>query len=227
MSAVDDSGKPIAGTEREIACDTLVLSVGLIPENDLAQKAGVRLDQRTNGVLADEYLQTNIAGVFACGNAKAVMDLVDYVSQEGVLAGKNAARFLRGEPMEKRARSYANPMAKGLPKEGSTTCILCPNGCQLEWKDGGIAGNRCPRGAEFGRQEREAPVRSVTTVVLTEDGTLLPVRTDKPVPKDMVFEVIDFCRRQAVAAGRPLNDIVFENVLDTGANVIACADGLL
>lgn len=224
MSAVDDSGKPIAGTEREIACDTLVLSVGLIPENDLAQKAGVRLDQRTNGVLADEYLQTNIAGVFACGNAKAVMDLVDYVSQEGVLAGKNAARFLRGEPMEKRARSYANPMAKGLPKEGSTTCILCPNGCQLEWKDGGIAGNRCPRGAEFGRQEREAPVRSVTTVVLTEDGTLLPVRTDKPVPKDMVFEVIDFCRRQAVAVAHPLNSIVFENVLDTGANVIACAD---
>lgn len=224
MSAVDESGNPVPGTGQEIACDTLVLSVGLIPENELAQKAGVKLDQRTNGVLVDEYLQTNTAGIFACGNAKAVMDLADYVSEEGRLAGKNAARFLQGEPMEKRTRSYANPMAKGLPKEGSTTCILCPNGCQLEWTDGKIVGNRCPRGAAFGRQEREAPERSVTTVILTEAGTLLPVRTDKPVPKEMALDIIEFCKRQVVATECCLNDVLFENVLATGANIIACAE---
>jgi len=224
MSAVDESGKPVPGTVQEIACDTLVLSVGLIPENELAQKAGVKLDQRTNGVLVDEYLQTSAAGIFACGNAKAVMDLADYVSAEGRLAGKNVARFLQGEPMEKRTRSYANPMAKGLPKKGSTTCILCPNGCQLEWADGKIVGNRCPRGAEFGRQEREAPKRSVTTMVLTENGTFLPVRTDKPVPKEMAFDVIEFCKRQVITTERCLNDVLFENVLSTGANIITCAE---
>jgi len=224
MCAVDESGKPIVGTEQEIACDTLVLSVGLIPENELAQKAGVKLDGKTNGMLVDEYLQTSVAGIFACGNAKAVMDLADYVSEEGTLAGRNAARFLQGQAMEQRSKSYANPMAKGLPKEGSTTCILCPNGCQLAWRDGEIVGNSCPRGAEFGRHEREEPRRSVTTVVLTESGGLLPVRTDKPVPKEMVSDVIQFCKQQTASQGYRLNDVLFENIWGTGINVIACAD---
>lgn len=225
MSAVDGSGVPVAGTEQVIVCDTLILSVGLIPENELAQKAGVSLDPRTNGMLVDEYFQTSVEGIFACGNAKAVMDLADYVSEEGKLAGKNAARFLQGEPLERRTRTYANPMAKGLPKEGGATCILCPNGCQLEWKDGGITGNCCPRGEDFARQEREAPRRSVTTVVMTESGILLPVRTDKPVPKEMVFAVIEFCKRQVVASEYHVGDIVFANILETGVDVVACEDG--
>lgn len=224
MCAVDDNVKPIAETAQEITCDTLVLSVGLIPENELAQKAGVKLNTMTNGMLVDAYLQTNVKGIFACGNAKAVMDLADYVSKEGTLVGRNAARFLQGQPMEQRSKSYANPMAKGLPKEGSTTCILCPNGCQLAWKDGKIVGNRCPRGAVFGKQEREEPRRSVTTVVLTESGQLLPVRTDKPVPKEMVFDVIQFCKQQIIASECQLSDVHFENVLATGADIIACTD---
>lgn len=224
MAAVDDSGRPIPGTEQEIACDTLILSVGLIPENELAQKAGVQLDLKTNGMLTDEYLQTNAAGIFACGNAKAVMDLADYVSEEGALAGKNAARFLQGQPMERRTKSYTNPMAKGLPKEGSTTCILCPNGCQLEWKDGKIVGNRCPRGAEFGRQERESPSRTVTTVLLTENGRLFPVRTDRPVPKEKVFDVIQFCKQQVTGTGYHIGDVIFENILGTVVNIVACVD---
>lgn len=224
VAEVDDSGAPISGTEWEIACDTLILSVGLIPENELAQRAGVKLDVRTNGILVDAYLQTNVKGIFACGNAKAVMDLADYVSEEGILAGKNAAQFLRAQPMEQRTKSYSNPMAKGLPKEGSTTCILCPNGCQLNWRDGKITGNRCPRGLEFGKQEREAPKRSVTTVVLTEDGGLLPVRTDRPVPKNMVFAVIAFCQGQSVAPGQKNGDVLFFNVLNTGANIIVSAN---
>lgn len=226
VAAVDDSGAPIVGTERKIACDTLILSVGLIPENELAQQAGIKLDPKTNGILVDAYLQTNVEGIFACGNAKAVMDLADYVSEEGILAGKNAARFLQRKPMEPQTKSCANPMAKGLPEEGSMTCILCPNGCQLEWQGDTMTGNRCPRGLEFGRQEREAPKRSVTTVVLTENDGLLPVRTDRPVPKEMVFEVIEFCRRQLVVPGQRSGDILFENVLGMDVNIIVSANDM-
>lgn len=224
VAAVDGNGAPVAGTAWEIACDTLILSVGLIPENELAQRAGVKLDASTNGILVDDCLQTNIEGIFACGNAKAVMDLADYVSEEGILAGKNAAQRLQNRPMEQRTKSYANPMAKGLPKEGCITCVLCPNGCQLNWQDGEIKGNRCPRGLEFGKQERETPKRSVTTVVLTEDGRPIPVRTDRPVPKDMVFDVIAFCRERFAAPGQKNGDILFSNVLNTGANIIVSAN---
>lgn len=224
MSAVDETGAAIAGTEREIVCDTLILSVGLIPENELAQNAGVQLNRRTNGMMVDEYLQTNVEGIFACGNSKAVMDLADYVSAEGILAGKNAARFLQGKPMERQARSYTNPMAKGLPKEKSTTCILCPNGCQLEWRDGEAAGNRCPRGAEFARQEQMEPKRSLTTVLLTESGQLLPVRTDRPIPKSMIGDVLAFCKRQTVPSDCHVGDVLFANVMDSGADIVTCAD---
>lgn len=227
VAAVDDTGVTIAGTERKIACDTLVLSVGLIPENELAQRADVKLDARTNGILVDEYLQTNVEGIFACGNAKAVMDLADYVSEEGMLAGKNAARFLQAQPMEQRTKSHTNPMAKGLPKEGSTTCILCPNGCQLEWQGDTITGNRCQRGLEFGKQERESPRRTVTTVVLAENGELLPVRTDKPVPKERVFDVIEFCRKQPVVSGRKRGDVLFDNILGLGVDIISGANDSL
>mgnify|MGYP002508388901 CR=1 FL=1 len=73
-----------------------------------------------------------------------------------------------------------------------------------------------------GKQEREEPRRSVTTVVLTESGQLLPVRTDKPVPKEMVFDVIQFCKQQIIASECQLSDVHFENVLATGADIIAC-----
>lgn len=223
VSAVDSTGAPVPGSEREIACDTVILSVGLIPENELALQAGIDLDQRTNGLIVDQYLQTSLAGVFACGNAKAVMDLADYVSQEGALAGENAARFIQNREMTPVKGNGSNPMAKGLPPTGSLTCILCPNGCQLIAKDGNITGNRCSRGIEFGRQEYEQPRRSLTATVLTADGALLPVRTDRPIPKDLVLDVMDFCGQQVVASGHRMGDILFTDVLHTGANIIACS----
>jgi NADPH-dependent 2,4-dienoyl-CoA reductase/sulfur reductase-like enzyme len=88
---VDDKGAPMPGSEREIACDTLILSVGLIPENELAGKAGVELAPETNGMKANGRLETSVPGMFGCGNALHVNDLVDNVSGEGELAGKWAA----------------------------------------------------------------------------------------------------------------------------------------
>ncbi|MFP4329630.1 MAG: NAD(P)/FAD-dependent oxidoreductase [Spirochaetaceae bacterium] len=90
---VDESLNPIPGTEESIECDTLVLSVGLIPENELSRKAGVELDRRTNGPIVDSHMMTNVPGIFAAGNVTSIYDLVDYVSKAGEIAGQNAARY--------------------------------------------------------------------------------------------------------------------------------------
>ena len=86
--------RPIPGTEQEIACDTLILSVGLIPENELSLSAGVALDSRTGGALVDEYCQTGVEGIFAAGNALHVHDLVDFVSLEAEMMAESAAEYL-------------------------------------------------------------------------------------------------------------------------------------
>lgn len=94
LAAVDVKGKPIPGTEEYYSCDTLLLSVGLIPENELSTEAGVELSPVTNGPIVNESLETNIPGIFACGNVLHVHDLVDFVSEEAASAGKNAARYI-------------------------------------------------------------------------------------------------------------------------------------
>ena len=98
IAQVNSSGKPIPGTEERYTCDTLLLSCGLIPENELSVKAGVSMNRITNGPLVNESLETSIPGIFACGNVLHVHDLVDYVSEEATKAGANAAKYvLEGE----------------------------------------------------------------------------------------------------------------------------------
>ncbi|WP_303871884.1 NAD(P)/FAD-dependent oxidoreductase [Acetobacterium wieringae] len=96
IAAVDHNRKPIKGTEKHYPCDTLLLSVGLIPENELSTNMNVIIDSSTNGPVVNECFETNIDGVFACGNVLHVHDLVDYVSQESEVAGKNAAEYVKG-----------------------------------------------------------------------------------------------------------------------------------
>ena len=90
-----ENGKPIPGTEEFYECDTLLLSCGLIPENELSQSAGVTINPITNGPAVNESLETNIPGVFAAGNVLHVHDLVDFVSEEAAAAGRNAAAFIQ------------------------------------------------------------------------------------------------------------------------------------
>ena len=97
IAKVDERLQPIAGTEEYVPCDTLMLSVGLIPENELSKNSGLQLDNITNGPRVDEYRETEHAGVFACGNVLQVHDLVDYVTQESQIAGLGAAKFIKGE----------------------------------------------------------------------------------------------------------------------------------
>ena len=96
VAQVDENRRPIEETKRFIPCDTLLLSVGLIPENELTRAAGIPMDPVTGGALVDESCQTAIPGIFACGNVLQVHDLVDYVSEEAERAGIGAAGFIRG-----------------------------------------------------------------------------------------------------------------------------------
>ena len=97
IAKVDENRRPIIGSEEYIPCDTLLLSCGLIPENELTKSAGISLDRITGGAVVDGNRETEIEGVFACGNVLHVHDLVDYVSEESVIAGKAAAEYIRGE----------------------------------------------------------------------------------------------------------------------------------
>ncbi|MBE5794769.1 MAG: FAD-binding protein [Clostridiales bacterium] len=97
IAKVDEKRNPIPGTEQHFDCDTLLLSVGLIPENELTQQAGVTMSPTTQGAVVDDNLQTSQAGIFACGNVLHVHDLVDFVSAESFRAGKAAADFVQGK----------------------------------------------------------------------------------------------------------------------------------
>ncbi len=98
LSEVGPDRKPIPGTEEYYPCDTLLLSCGLLPENELSKQAGVEIDRVTGGPVVDDSLETSVKGVFACGNVLHVHDLVDFVSEEASRAGANAAAFItRGE----------------------------------------------------------------------------------------------------------------------------------
>lgn len=189
LTHLDDQGRPIPATSRVIPCDTLLLSVGLIPENELAAMAGIALDPVSNGALTDPYLQTSVPGIFSCGNCRKVMDLADFVTAQGLAAGRNAAAFVQRKPLEKMPPETSNAMAKGLPHPGAITCILCPKGCRVEVdKEGAVTGNGCPKGKAYALAETKAPRRVLTTTLRRPDGTLLPVKTLGAVPKEALLD---------------------------------------
>ncbi|TCO67013.1 NAD(P)/FAD-dependent oxidoreductase, partial [Marinisporobacter balticus] len=97
IAKVDENRLPIQGTEKHYDCDTLLLSVGLIPENEISKNAGIQLDPITSGPVVNEAMETSIEGIFACGNVVHVHDLVDFVTEESRRAGKNAARYIKKE----------------------------------------------------------------------------------------------------------------------------------
>lgn len=112
IAAVDENKNPIKDTERYVECDTLLLSVGLIPENELSRGAGIELDKVTSGPVVTESMETSIEGVFSCGNVVHVHDLVDFVTQESYLAGYGASRYIKGEM--KRGEELRSHGEKGI-----------------------------------------------------------------------------------------------------------------
>jgi thioredoxin reductase len=109
ITSVDDKMNIIEGTEERIDCDTLILSVGLIPENEMAERLGVEICDYTKGAVVDNNLETSIDGVFAAGNALSVNDLVDYVSENGFIAGKAAINYIN----ESKPRAFLNVQRGG------------------------------------------------------------------------------------------------------------------
>ena len=95
VARVDERLRPIAGTEEKVACDTLLLSVGLVPENELSKLASVELDPLTGGAVVQQNRETSVKGIFSCGNVLHVHDLADFVSDEAAIAGKSAAEYIR------------------------------------------------------------------------------------------------------------------------------------
>ena len=128
VAQVDGEMRPVPGTEELVECDGLILSVGLIPENELAQSLGVELDPKTKGPACNGQLMTSVEGVFSCGNALHVNDLVDYVSESGELAGRAAARFARAPRREVELHTSpallcAVPQRLDLNRDNSKTAL--------------------------------------------------------------------------------------------------------
>ena len=125
VAKVGEDRKPIKGTEETIECDTLLLSVGLIPENELSSMAGVDIDPKVRGPFVSQNRQTRIPGIFACGNVLQVHDLCDFVSQEGFIAGKGAAEYIKSgkEAKEELVTSATLPLSYTVPQNISTSTL--------------------------------------------------------------------------------------------------------
>ena len=165
---VDEKMRPIPGTEKEFTCDTLVLSVGLIPENELSLAAGVQLDNRTKGAFVDEHYQTTVPGIFAAGNVLHVHDLVDFVSQEAELLAAGVASYLEHD---------------GLPS------------CDIEVVPDSIIGHVIPQRVS-GKEDFQLwmrvrrPFGRCKIVVKQGDTVLKTVKLPKAIPAEMIQFVV-------------------------------------
>ena len=209
VSAVDEQGKPIPGTGQEYDCDTLLLSVGLIPENELTRELGARMDPATHGPVVNEKLETTIPGVFACGNVLHVHGLVDSVSEEAAEAGKNATVYIK------------------QTEERRLTCIICPKGCSLRVRlEAGrvtlVEGNHCKRGAQYAEKEVTNPTRTVTTTIPIRGGCekILSVKTRTDIPKAKVQACVQALKNVTAEAPVQIGDVILSDVAETGVDII-------
>ena len=238
VSKVDGNLKPIPGTEEYVSCDTLLLSCGLIPENELSESAGARMDPVTSGPVVNARLQTTAEGVFACGNVLHVHDLVDNVSKEAVEAGANAAAYVKEKNKDwgEAVRPKIPAKTKSVIPEGrdagrTLICIGCPNGCLVtvdKNPDGSlsITGNTCKKGEEYARNEVTAPKRTVTSIVRVSGGKnpVVSVKTKEEIPKEKIAACMEEINRTALKAPVSLGQVVIADVADTGVDIVATAD---
>ena len=234
IAKVDENRKPIPGTEEVITCDTVLISCGLIPENELTRQLRVSMNPATKGPVVSEAMETEAEGVFACGNVLHVHDLVDWVSKEAEKTGEMAALYLKEG---RSGKEFSTPLIEKTKKkevESDTKedgeeiiCTCCPMGCVLHAKrtDSGeitITGNTCNRGLEYGKNEMINPKRMVTSTVFVKDSRkVLSVKTRTPVPKDKMMKCIEALSTVLVERPVQIGDVVIENVADTGVDVVA------
>lgn len=233
VARVDENLKLIPGTEEYIECDTLMLSVGLIPENELSKKAGVEIDPKTRGPVVDENRQTKVPGIFACGNVVKVHELVDFVSDEGEIAGRGAALYAQGKPIcegeqktdkpkQQEQKKGVKNLSNGNSKGDTVICTICPMGCKILVDAGmNVTGNTCKRGEKYAIQEVTAPERTLTTTMYAEGNIMVPVKTDRPVPREKLSACMKEINCRTLILPIEAGNIIIENIGGTGANVIA------
>jgi len=233
---VDEYLKPIEEKKKIINCDTLITSVGLVPEAELARDLGLVFHDENGRIAVNDNLQTSLPWVFACGNLLYIHDLVDDVTREALAVGEVAAGFvLIGESNKK--RSVAAQMKDQYKKEPGIhlkpeelVCLLCPTGCLLNvsGQKGAyeIKNNGCDKGVEYALSELDGPVRNVTsTITIGGDPFIrLPVRTSQPVPKDKIFQVMQEIRKLDISAPVAYHQVLISNVADCTANIIAASE---
>lgn len=235
VAKVDENLKPIEGTEELVECDTLLLSCGLIPENELSEGAGATMDPVTQGPVVNARLETTAEGIFACGNVLHVHDLADNVSKEAEEAGAHAADYIKGKTagFGEAVRPKIPAKTKCVLPEGrdagkTLICIGCPVGCLItvdKNPDGSlrITGNTCKKGEEYARNEMTAPKRTVTSVMRVTGGTgsVVSVKTKQEIPKGKIRECMEEIQKALVKAPVRVGDILIENAAGTGIGIVA------
>lgn len=237
VSDIDEKGKLVEGSEYKIPCDLLILSVGLIPENEIASQIGVKLLAETNGVKASGHLETSVPGVFSCGNSLHVNDLVDNVSAEGDIAGKCAAAHALGKDYPEHdaiviktntgrhfvpARNFAD-----CNDRKNLTCVICPNSCLLSIckKDDAIEveNAQCSRGKDFAIREMTNPERMLTSTVKIINGetVLASVRSDKPVRKAELAGLVKKLDQLIIHAPVNCGQVIAQELGENKVNIIA------
>ena len=239
-----ETKKPIPGTEYRMDCDTLLLSCGLIPEQDLLVEAGGASVERGS-------CQTTLPGLFLSGNASQIHDIVDNVTEEGEYVGRCAAAYVLGQPepepivrAEEGAAAVATAAIFDSLSEGTEqiTCICCPNGCEMLVSDASnapadltdkqrklhvigeyyVAENQCPRGLKYAYEEKTAPMRTLTSIVRAANRLEpVSVRTDVPVPKSKIADCLAVLRDVVVEGPLAVGDVIVADVCGTGANIVA------
>lgn len=235
VSAVDENLQPIPGSEEYVSCDTVLLSCGLIPENELTLGAGADMDEVTQGPVVNSRLETTARGIFACGNVLHVHDLVDNVSKEACQAGAFAAEYIKDRTSDwgEAVRPPIPEKSKCvLPKDRDASsqliCIGCPVGCLItvgKNEDGSlsITGNTCKKGEAYARNEMTAPVRTVTSIIRLEGGAgkMVPAKTAGEIPKNRIGACMAEIRRSVAKGPVKVGDVLIRNVADTGIDVVA------
>jgi NADPH-dependent 2,4-dienoyl-CoA reductase/sulfur reductase-like enzyme/CxxC motif-containing protein len=232
IARVDDNLNPIEETRQYIPCDTLMLSVGLIPENELSQGAGVSL-AANGGAATDKYMHTNVPGIFAAGNVAHVHDLVDFVTEEAEEAGKNAAKFILNKKLDGKGyafREKKTPSSAPLdPNEKRLICIVCPVGCEMSvyFDEGGniasIKNNRCKRGLAWAKEEFTAPKRVLTSTV-RRGNKWVPVKTKGAIPKALLFDAMSALKKISLTGNATVGTVVAPNIAGTGVDVVLTDD---
>lgn len=237
VARVDENLKLIPESEEFVACDTVLFSCGLIPENELTQAAGGVMDPVTKGPVVNASLKTTTEGIFACGNVLHVHDLVDNVSKEAHQAGIYAAEYITnktwdfGEALRPKIPEKTKCI---LPEERDVSktliCIGCPVGCLITVESGErgellITGNTCPKGEAYAKTEVTAPKRMITSYIEVRGGNerVVSVKTQGEIPKGKITACMNEIRSARVQAPVALGDILIKDVANTGVSIVATA----